>query len=264
MIINICINCCHILLIMFLSGSIFINNCIYKLYSLFFISFILMHYITKYGKCGIINIEKFFLGTEFKNGVAYRLIKPVISYKNNTFYDCGGMYILAMYILILIYQIYINRNSCINTLKLVYNHLIKKKPTHVVPQINQTNVKNNTVQSNAVQSNTLPSNIVQSNVVQSNVVQPNVVQPKIVQSNTVQPNTVQPNIVQSNTVQPNTVQPNIVQPNVVQPYNVEQYNLNPSTVIQPQVIQPQVIQPQVIQPQVMDSSVMQPTIMPPP
>ena len=109
---NIIINIIHILFIICLLLSIFINDCLYKLYSLIMIIFIYFNYITKYGKCGIINIERFFLRNNFKNGIAYKIIKPIISYKNNIFYDNNGIYLLLLYIAVLFLQLYIKKIEC--------------------------------------------------------------------------------------------------------------------------------------------------------
>lgn len=105
MIIDYIITLIHILFILYLLLSIFINNNTIKLYSLLFNIFILLHYLTKYGKCSIINIERFFLGDNFRDGFFYKLIKPIISYKNNKFYNNGGIYLLLFYIIILIIQL---------------------------------------------------------------------------------------------------------------------------------------------------------------
>ena len=105
MIIDYIIQLLHIIFILYLLLSIFINNNDIKLYSLLLIIFILLHYLTKYGKCSIISIERFFLGDNFRNGFFYKLIKPIISYKNNEFYNNGGIYVLLFYIIILIIQL---------------------------------------------------------------------------------------------------------------------------------------------------------------
>lgn len=111
--INFIIQIIHTIFISCLIISPFINNCFYKLYSLVFIGFIFLHYITKYGKCGLINIERFFLQENFKDGIVYKLIKPIISYKNNIIYE-NGMDILFIYIIILCIQIY--NQDCVKLL----------------------------------------------------------------------------------------------------------------------------------------------------
>ena len=71
----------HILLTYFIVLSPFVNNSKYKRNVLLFLIFLYIQFVTKYGKCGLINIEKFFLKEKFKNGFVYRLIKPIICYK---------------------------------------------------------------------------------------------------------------------------------------------------------------------------------------
>jgi hypothetical protein len=106
----------HILIITTVLLSPIINNCFIKELVLLLLLFITMHYITKYGKCGLINIERFFLGDNFKNGIVYRLIKPVISYKNNIFYEYF-FWLIIIYICILYYQLSKSKKSLINIIK---------------------------------------------------------------------------------------------------------------------------------------------------
>lgn len=96
---------CHIILFCWIVFSPFANNCLYKKAALIFILFLIVQFISKYGKCGLINIEKFFLKDKFKEGFIYRLIKPIISYKINPF---GGKYfnLILVYVIILIIQLY--------------------------------------------------------------------------------------------------------------------------------------------------------------
>lgn len=84
--------------------SIISNDCDYKKLSFILLIFILFQYLTKYGKCGLISIERYFLKDNFKNGFVYRLIKPVVDYRNNPVYD-HYMIILLAYIYILLIQI---------------------------------------------------------------------------------------------------------------------------------------------------------------
>jgi hypothetical protein len=75
----------HFLLSVILLGSIFIDNNDIK-----FLSF-----------------ERLFLGDNFKNGIIYRIIKPIISYKYNLTRDYLHFYLI--YIIILFYQL--NKNN---------------------------------------------------------------------------------------------------------------------------------------------------------
>ena len=97
--------------------SPFIEDCALKVNAFILFSFIIFHFISKYGKCGIINIERFFLKEDFKNGFFYKLIKPVISYKDNIFYY-KLFHILVLYFIILLLQIY--SGSCLNK---IYNDI---------------------------------------------------------------------------------------------------------------------------------------------
>jgi len=111
----------HIVFIFCLVSSIFIDDCIHKIYSLIFIVFIFFHYISKYGKCGLINIEMYFLKKEFRKGVLFKTIKPIISYKNNIFYDNFGTYILFVYIIILMLQTYSDKSACKKEIMRIFN-----------------------------------------------------------------------------------------------------------------------------------------------
>jgi hypothetical protein len=93
----------HIIFYIGLVISPFINNYKYKTISYVIITFILAHFITRNGKCGIISIERFFLKDNFKEGFFYKLIKPIICYKINPIYNYYFIYII--YFLILYYQL---------------------------------------------------------------------------------------------------------------------------------------------------------------
>lgn len=122
------INYIHLILLVCLMISPFVDDCGLKLNAFILITFIILHFITKYGKCGIINIERFFLKDDFKNGFFYLLIKPVISYKNNIFYE-NLFSLLVLYSIILFIQIY--NSNCIlfmyNHFKLIINKLFYNK-----------------------------------------------------------------------------------------------------------------------------------------
>jgi hypothetical protein len=103
-----------------------ITDCYLKKLILIFMIFLCIQYITKYGKCGLINFERFFLKEKFKEGFIYRLIKPIICYKKNIIYK-------NYFILILIYMIilYIQLDNAghniniFNDLKIFYTDLKK-------------------------------------------------------------------------------------------------------------------------------------------
>lgn len=95
---------CHIALFYTLALSPLITDCYIKKIILILIMFLCVQYVAKYGKCGIINIEKFFLKEKFKQGFFYRLIKPVICYKQNIIYK-NYFNIIIIYMLILYIQL---------------------------------------------------------------------------------------------------------------------------------------------------------------
>lgn len=106
---------CHITLLYGIALSPFINDCYYKNMVFVFLLFVLLQFTLKYGKCGLINIERFFLKENFKEGFIYRLIKPLICYKINPFYS-QFYSILLIYIVILFVQLYTN-----NCYSILYN-----------------------------------------------------------------------------------------------------------------------------------------------
>lgn len=115
---------CHIILLYGIALSPVINDCHYKNLILVFLLFILLQFTLKYGKCGLINIERFFLKEKFKQGFVFRLIKPLICYKRNPFYS-QFYYLLLLYIFILFTQLYTNNcfNILFNDFKLVFSKL---------------------------------------------------------------------------------------------------------------------------------------------
>jgi hypothetical protein len=111
----------HLLFGILMISSIFIDDCLIKAYALIFYMFILFHFIAKYGKCGIINIERYFLKEKFREGFAFKLIRPVISYKNNFIYE-SFIEIFPLYIFILMIQLY--NSKCFDFSKII--NLINK------------------------------------------------------------------------------------------------------------------------------------------
>jgi len=111
----------HLLFYVLIALSPFINNCEIKINTCIILLFLLFHFTTKYGKCGIINIERFFLKENYKKGFCYNLIKPVIDYRKNIFFD-KLYHLIIIYILILSIQIY--QNNCIN---IIYENFVKIK-----------------------------------------------------------------------------------------------------------------------------------------
>jgi hypothetical protein len=80
-----------------------IDDCNYKKIIFILISFICLQFLVRYGKCGLVNIEKFILRDKFRKGFLFKLIRPVISYRFNPFYS-EYFPLLLVYILILYIQ----------------------------------------------------------------------------------------------------------------------------------------------------------------
>ena len=94
----------HIILFYTLALSPLITDCYLKKIILILIMFLCIQYVTKYGKCGLINIERFFLKEKFKQGFIYRLIKPVVCYKQNIIYK-NYFKLIIIYMLVLYLQL---------------------------------------------------------------------------------------------------------------------------------------------------------------
>lgn len=94
----------HFYLILFLVSSIFYNNYKVKKNALTILLFLLFHYITKNGRCGLTELEYLIKGENYQEGFLYRLINPIINVPETYFED----YLFIIHILwigILSYQI---------------------------------------------------------------------------------------------------------------------------------------------------------------
>lgn len=94
----------HIIFFYAIATSPFNNDYTFKKIILILLLFFCAQWMSEYGKCGLINIEKYFLKDKFKTGVVYRLVKPVICYKMNIFYK-NYFEIILIYIFILYVQL---------------------------------------------------------------------------------------------------------------------------------------------------------------
>lgn len=77
------INLTHWILIFGLSISIFINNYQYKKISLSLLILILIQFIINNGKCGLTEIEYLIKGEQYKEGIIYQFVKPIITIPEN-------------------------------------------------------------------------------------------------------------------------------------------------------------------------------------
>jgi hypothetical protein len=94
----------HLILVISLAMSIFITNTQFKILCITLLIFMLFHYITNYGKCGLTQLEYLIMGEKYQEGFLYRLIKPVITIPEQ-YFDKNIFYIHIIYIIILFYQI---------------------------------------------------------------------------------------------------------------------------------------------------------------
>lgn len=90
----------HIILIITIISSVFINNIEIKKFILAILILLLFQYITNYGRCGLTEIEYMVLGEKYKEGFIYRLIKPVINVSEKYVeYNIIILHIIWMFIL---------------------------------------------------------------------------------------------------------------------------------------------------------------------
>jgi hypothetical protein len=102
--INKIIQLLHLLLIIGIISSIFINDINVKNIFFTLLIFLFMQYITNYGKCGLTELEYIIKGEKYQEGFLYRLIKPIIVIPEKYFNKY--IYILhIIWIIILAYQL---------------------------------------------------------------------------------------------------------------------------------------------------------------
>ena len=99
----------HIALFYIMALGPIITDCYLKRLILILTMFLCVQYVFKYGKCGLISIERFFLKDKFKEGFVYRLIKPIICYKQNVIYK---KYFPLIIIYMIILYIQLEKANC--------------------------------------------------------------------------------------------------------------------------------------------------------
>ena len=119
----------HLVLYISLILSIFQNNYLLKELALIILLFLLVQFITNYGKCTLTQIEYLIMGKKYKDGFLYRLINPIIRRDENYFNYYYYLIHLSL-IVILIYQLYNYseiKNSCLlNYITKIYNYIKQK------------------------------------------------------------------------------------------------------------------------------------------
>ena len=96
------INSLHLTLIIFLCMSIFIDDNRVKHVALVLLIYMLLQYITNYGRCGLTELEYMIKGEKYKEGFLYNLINPVITvsetYFNKSYYCVHILWIIILWI----------------------------------------------------------------------------------------------------------------------------------------------------------------------
>lgn len=95
----------HILLIVGVFASLFINNCYLKELSLTLLIFLLVQYLLGYEKCGLTQLEYWVMGEKYQEGFIYRLINPIIKVRED-YFNKGLVYLHLFLIAVFSYQIY--------------------------------------------------------------------------------------------------------------------------------------------------------------
>lgn len=108
--INIIIKLLHLVIIVAIIISVFIQSCNFKKLVLTFLIFLFLQYMFGYEKCGLTELEYWIIGEgNHKQGFIYRIINPIIKipekYINN-----GLAYVHILWICILLWQI--NSKKC--------------------------------------------------------------------------------------------------------------------------------------------------------
>jgi hypothetical protein len=94
----------HLILILGVISSVFVPNFQLKKLSFTFLIFILVQYITNYGKCGLTELEYVVMGDKYSSGFIYRLVKPIITVPEK-YFDVQLYWIHVGFIVILGYQL---------------------------------------------------------------------------------------------------------------------------------------------------------------
>ena len=95
----------HLIIVLSVISSPFINNLSFKKYIFYFLIYLLFQYLTGYEKCGLTDFEYYIMGEKYQEGFIYRIIKPLISVNEN-YFNKYLLLIHLIYILILYYQLY--------------------------------------------------------------------------------------------------------------------------------------------------------------
>ena len=94
----------HALIVIGIVFSVFINNCLIKQLVLTLLILLLIQYLFGFKKCGLTQLEYWFLGEKnYNKGFIYRLVNPIINTPEKYFYY--GLFLFhIIWIVILFYQ----------------------------------------------------------------------------------------------------------------------------------------------------------------
>jgi hypothetical protein len=96
----------HLILIIGVIIAPFSKNMDLKRNALIFLLYLLFQYLTGYQKCGLTELEYFFMGKEYESGFLYRLINPLIKIPEN--YFNYWFYVIHIILIgVLCYQLFI-------------------------------------------------------------------------------------------------------------------------------------------------------------
>jgi hypothetical protein len=100
------INIIHLLLILLIIASPFINNHTLKLNVLVLLFYILYQNVIGTGQCGLTKIEYLIMGRKYEQGFLYRIIHPMFNLPEK-YFDSYVIIIHITLMLILLYQVYL-------------------------------------------------------------------------------------------------------------------------------------------------------------
>jgi hypothetical protein len=103
--IDIIIKIIHLIIVIGIAISPFIDNLTFKKNILTLLVFLLFQYLSGYERCGLTELEYLFMGEKYKEGFIYRIINPIIKIPEAYFDKCL-IIIHVIYTIILYLQIY--------------------------------------------------------------------------------------------------------------------------------------------------------------
>lgn len=100
----------HLIIIVGVIASVFINSCLLKELALTLLIFLLIQYLCGFKKCGLTQLEYYIMGEKYQQGFIYRLVNPIIDMPEKYIYNIKFVVHIAL-ICILTFQLY--HKNCI-------------------------------------------------------------------------------------------------------------------------------------------------------